>query len=170
MLDHFQMGPNLVRGFRQSGIRPARPDARLHAQDALGGTMYWGASLELQIPLYFMPKDVGIKACDLCRCRLALGLQGADLQSGDRRNDDFRRTARSIRSSVGAGLVWDSPFGPLRFDYAIPITKEGLRQGAGIPLRRRHHDSDHAPRIATSLVTAAWWHDRAAFFQADQQG
>ena len=25
----------------------------------LGGTMYWGASLELQYPLYFMPKDSG---------------------------------------------------------------------------------------------------------------
>ena len=28
-----------------------------------------------------------------------------------------------IRSSVGVGLIWASPFGPLRFDYAIPITK-----------------------------------------------
>jgi outer membrane protein insertion porin family len=28
-----------------------------------------------------------------------------------------------IRSSVGVGLIWQSPFGPLRFDYAIPITK-----------------------------------------------
>jgi outer membrane protein insertion porin family len=28
-----------------------------------------------------------------------------------------------IRSSVGAGLIWDSPFGPLRFDLAYPITK-----------------------------------------------
>jgi outer membrane protein insertion porin family len=24
---------------------------------------------------------------------------------------------------VGVGLVWASPFGPLRFDYAIPLTK-----------------------------------------------
>ena len=29
-----------------------------------------------------------------------------------------------VRSSVGAGLIWDSPFGPLRFDYAFPITKD----------------------------------------------
>ena len=28
-----------------------------------------------------------------------------------------------IRSSVGVGLIWQSPFGPLRFDYAVPITK-----------------------------------------------
>ena len=30
----------------------------------------------------------------------------------------------SVRSSVGVGLVWDSPFGPMRFDYSFPITKE----------------------------------------------
>ena len=29
-----------------------------------------------------------------------------------------------IRSSVGVGLIWDSPLGPLRFDFAIPLTKE----------------------------------------------
>ena len=28
-----------------------------------------------------------------------------------------------IRSSVGVGLLWDSPLGPLRFDLAYPITK-----------------------------------------------
>jgi outer membrane protein insertion porin family len=24
---------------------------------------------------------------------------------------------------VGAGLIWDSPFGPLRVDYAYPTSK-----------------------------------------------
>jgi outer membrane protein insertion porin family len=28
-----------------------------------------------------------------------------------------------VRSSVGVGLIWASPFGPLRFDYAVPVTK-----------------------------------------------
>jgi outer membrane protein insertion porin family len=28
-----------------------------------------------------------------------------------------------IRTSVGVGLIWQSPFGPLRFDYAVPLTK-----------------------------------------------
>ena len=28
-----------------------------------------------------------------------------------------------VRTSVGVGLIWASPFGPLRFDYAIPLTK-----------------------------------------------
>ena len=29
-----------------------------------------------------------------------------------------------VRSSVGVGLIWDSPFGPLRFDLAYALTKE----------------------------------------------
>jgi outer membrane protein insertion porin family len=28
-----------------------------------------------------------------------------------------------FRASVGAGLTWDSPFGPLRFDVAYPFLK-----------------------------------------------
>jgi outer membrane protein insertion porin family len=30
-----------------------------------------------------------------------------------------------IRMSAGASIIWDSPFGPLRFDFAYPITKAG---------------------------------------------
>jgi outer membrane protein insertion porin family len=28
-----------------------------------------------------------------------------------------------LRSSVGVGLTWGSPFGALTVDYAVPITK-----------------------------------------------
>ncbi|MFX8999864.1 BamA/TamA family outer membrane protein, partial [Acinetobacter baumannii] len=31
--------------------------------------------------------------------------------------------SKVVRTSVGVGLIWQSPFGPLRFDYAIPLTK-----------------------------------------------
>ena len=60
MLDHFQMGPNLVRGFQTAGIGPR--DLTLGTtQDALGGTMYWGASLEVQVPIFGVPKDFGMR-------------------------------------------------------------------------------------------------------------
>jgi len=53
MLDHFQMGPNLVRGFASNGIGPR--DINYYSLgatgDALGGTKYWGASAELQMLL-----------------------------------------------------------------------------------------------------------------------
>jgi len=31
--------------------------------------------------------------------------------------------SKVVRSSVGFGLIWVSPFGPLRFDYAVPLSK-----------------------------------------------
>src|SRR5258706_538039 len=60
MLDHFQMGPNLVRGFAPNGIGP-RDINPFGTGDALGGTKYWGASAELQMPFWFLPKEVGLK-------------------------------------------------------------------------------------------------------------
>ena len=60
MLDQFQMGPNLVRGFAPNGIGP-RDINPYGTMDALGGTKYWGASSELQMPFWFLPKEVGLK-------------------------------------------------------------------------------------------------------------
>ena len=59
MLDHFQMGPNLVRGFAPAGIGPR--DLASPSQDSLGGSMYWGASVEAQSPIPYVPRDVGLK-------------------------------------------------------------------------------------------------------------
>jgi outer membrane protein insertion porin family len=119
-LDQFQMGPNLVRGFRTNGIGP-RDLTSYTSQDSLGGTMYWGASLEFQIPLYFIPKDIGIKAAVFADAGSLWNYKGPTAVPGEMMNfvDD-----NAVRASVGAGLIWDSPFGPLRFDYAIPVMKQ----------------------------------------------
>ena len=37
---------------------------------------------------------------------------------------DASNIGMSWRSSVGASLIWASPFGPLRVDYAVPVVKE----------------------------------------------
>ena len=36
--------------------------------------------------------------------------------------------AMHVRSSVGVGLICESPFGPLRFDYSFPLTKQPYDQ------------------------------------------
>src|ERR1700730_13583946 len=59
MLDHFQMGPNLVRGFAPNGIGP-RDINPYGTGDALGGTKYWGGSLELEMALLVLPEVVGL--------------------------------------------------------------------------------------------------------------
>jgi outer membrane protein insertion porin family len=37
---------------------------------------------------------------------------------------DQSTTGMQLRASVGMGLMWASPFGPIRIDYAIPVKKE----------------------------------------------
>jgi outer membrane protein insertion porin family len=120
-LDEFQMGPNLVRGFAPSGFGPR--DLTSPTADALGGSLYWGASAELQTPLYFLPKEVGVKLSTFAdagslwdyKGPTSWAVTGETLTVGD---------TSAIRSSVGIGIVWDSPLGPLRFDFAEAITKQ----------------------------------------------
>jgi len=122
MLDNFQMGPNLVRGFAPAGIGP-RDVTPYTTNDALGGTMFWGASFEAQTPLYFMPKEVGIKLAAFAdagslwgyKSETSWAVTGETMQVAD---------SAAVRSSVGMGVIWDSPLGPLRFDFAYAITKE----------------------------------------------
>src|SRR6185312_936488 len=59
-LDGFFKGPEIVRGFQPNGM--GRRDLGSQYQDALGGTKYWTTSAELQFPLTFLPKDLGLKA------------------------------------------------------------------------------------------------------------
>lgn len=140
MLDHFQMGPNLVRGFAPAGIGPRDITVGTY-NDALGGTQYWGASVEAQVPFWFMPKEIGLKGAIYADAGSVSGYRG-----GDSPDPMFIRNPACaspgsigaiqaqclqvgadnglIRTSVGVGLIWQSPFGPLRFDYAIPLTKD----------------------------------------------
>jgi outer membrane protein insertion porin family len=144
MLDHFQMGPNLVRGFAPAGIGPRDltqfPFTGVQG-DALGGTMYWGASLEFQTPLYFLPKDSGVKVAAFADAGSLWNYTGPTTfpATGEVLAGNTCATwgpgivnpvacavdnSMHVRSSVGVGLIWDSPFGPLRFDYSFPLTKE----------------------------------------------
>jgi outer membrane protein insertion porin family len=144
MLDQFQMGPNLVRGFAPNGIGP-RDINPYGTQDALGGTKYWGASYELQMPFWFLPKEVGLKGAVYADAGGLYDYQGpttwaATGELTTPQNSNCIKPTQAppspgtctglvydssslIRTSVGVGLIWSSPFGPLRFDFAIPLTK-----------------------------------------------
>jgi outer membrane protein insertion porin family len=141
MLDHFQMGPNLVRGFAPNGIGP-RDINPYGTMDALGGTKYWGASYELQMPFWFLPKEVGLKGAVYADAGGLWDYQGPTswAATGEVNTAGCVRPtvnppnpgtclglsyddSNVVRSSVGVGLIWASPFGPLRFDYAVPLTK-----------------------------------------------
>jgi outer membrane protein insertion porin family len=126
-LDHFFMGPNLVRGFATAGLGPRdlTPGTNL---DALGGTYYWGTTFELNMPIWGLPKDIGVRWAVFADAGSLWGYRGpgvGDLQQvfpglpfNPSSND------MNVRASVGVGLLWDSPFGPLRIDYAHALLHE----------------------------------------------
>ena len=142
MLDHFQMGPNLVRGFAPNGIGPR--DINPFGTRTRSAAPNIGARRRnCRCRSGSCRRKSGSEGLGLCRRRRSLGLPGTDRVGADRRNQ--RRPAVSsprqqsaqpgtclglmyddgnvVRTSVGVGLIWASPFGPLRFDYAVPITK-----------------------------------------------
>ena len=147
LLDDFKMGPNLVRGFAPAGLGP-RDITSGTANDAIGGTNYWGASLEFQYPFYFLPKDTGFRGAVFMDAGSVWGYKGettyaatgeingvitspniintiTNLPGGSFVCQCGMKFADSpfVRSSAGASIIWDSPFGPLRFDFAYPISK-----------------------------------------------
>jgi outer membrane protein insertion porin family len=122
MLDHFQLGPTLVRGFAPAGLGPR--DVSTLNQDPLGGSMFWGASIEAQTPFHFIPKEVGIKGAIFADAGSLWNYRGPTSWNVTGETITPMDTS-AVRASVGVGLIWNSPFGPLRFDYSVPVLKEG---------------------------------------------
>ena len=106
MLDHFQMGPNLVRGFAPAGIGPR--DLASPSQDALGGSMYWGASVEAQSPIPYIPRDVGLKVAAFADAGSLWDYKGPQTLGRDRRNRFQAALAPSVRSirACRCALPW----------------------------------------------------------------
>jgi outer membrane protein insertion porin family len=134
-MNSFFGGPQMVRGFAPNGFGP-RDLTPGTTMDNVGGTKYFVTTAEAQTPVPFIPSEFGLKVAMFGDAGTVFGYGGPTYfpkfgQSVQVADSTF------IRSSVGAGLVWDSPLGPLRVDYAFPLTKTGydvvqpLRFGVG---------------------------------------
>jgi outer membrane protein insertion porin family len=126
LLDGFFGGPQLVRGFAPNGFGPRVVTPGV-SQDNIGGNVYWTTTAELQAPVPFITADAGLKmalfsdAGSLWATNAASAASLASLSPAQQ-----IANSRAIRASIGASLIWDSPFGPLRVDYAYPIAKQSF--------------------------------------------
>ncbi len=110
IINHFFLGGDDLRGFDNAGVGPRD----VATGDAVGGKWYYRSSFQLAFPLG-LPNEFGIKGrifSDLGSVGGVDGNAGAVTDTG------------SLRASVGVGLAWDSPFGPLSFDFSKAIRKE----------------------------------------------
>ena len=90
-------GINTVRGFDYADISPHDPDTG----DKIGGEKMMSYNLEYRVPLF---QEQGI-----------VGLVFFDAGNVFEKGDDY--SFSGIRTSVGCGIRWYSPMGPLRIEY-----------------------------------------------------
>jgi outer membrane protein insertion porin family len=115
--DLFRSSSGIIRGFESNGIGPFDAAPGIVGERQIGGTSYVHATAEVQFPMPVVPENIGL--------RNALFIDAASVFG---KNDNIGAAVTgdefNIRSSVGASIIWASPFGPLRLDYAVPIAKE----------------------------------------------
>ncbi len=147
LTDHFNLGPTLVRGFASGGIGPRdiAYDARF---GSVGGTTYYGVSAEIQFPIWGLPRELGLRGAVFAdagslfnyagykRFNTAgrvVGVGGAGCDAAElntirqgltQGNCLLVEDKNTLRSSIGASILWQSPLGPIRFDYAYALTKD----------------------------------------------
>jgi outer membrane protein insertion porin family len=144
IVDHFFLGPSLVRGFATAGIGPRDISTLDTRSNAVGGTTYFGGSLEVQFPIFGMPRELGLRGAVFADAGTLFGYKGPNTFDVNQNTiiEGFSptgtctispyvtqecivvRDSKDIRSSVGASILWSSPLGPIRFDYAFALTKD----------------------------------------------
>ena len=121
IVDNFFQGGETVRGFSRYGIGPRDLDTG----EPLGGTTYINATAEIQFPLPVLSRSFGLRG--------ALFAEGGTLYGNEYSGGFAGATAAgslatlsdvAFRASVGASIIWDSPFGPLRVDLSHAFLKE----------------------------------------------
>ena len=121
IVDQFFLGPSLVRGFATNGIGPRDISSLDTRANAIGGTTYFGGSLEVQFPIFGLPRELGLKGAVFADAGTLFGYKGPtrfDTSGNASSTASHRRAActnstqpqkciavrdsKMIRSSVGA--------------------------------------------------------------------
>ena len=114
-VDRYFLGGRTLRGFDVGGIGPRhkRTDA------ALGGNYVATTTVEAIFPVSLAADDLGLQGRLFAEFGTLTGID-TDLES-----ENFFDES-SIRGSLGFGVSWTTPLGPLRLDFAWPMLKENF--------------------------------------------
>lgn len=111
--ERYFLGGDTLRGFASAGVGPRDKNSG----DALGGLWQYAGSAQLKFPLG-LPEELGFG-----------GQIFSDFGSVGETENYASGTidqATSVRVSVGAGVTWKSPMGPVAVDLGFPIMKESF--------------------------------------------
>jgi outer membrane protein insertion porin family len=114
-VEAFSPGSQLIRGFEGRGLGP-----RLQSGEYLGAVAYAGISAEVEFPLPGVPESYGLSGAIWAD---AAWIDGVNVPRLGGIGVDPGSIDVPWRTSIGASLIWDSPFGPLRGDFAHVLNK-----------------------------------------------
>jgi len=124
VFDHLFLGQETIRGFDTRGIGPRVFNGAGTSNIAeAGGTTYFNGSAEVSAPLPLVSRDLGLRFNVFAD---AATLYGNDISTTDLGGQQIVGSSMDWRASVGLGITWASPFGPLRVYYAEPVVKENF--------------------------------------------
>ena len=109
-------GLGSIRGFEQNSLGPRD----IVTGAALGGTKKAIFNAELSTPFPGVGNDRTLRLYSF----LDVGNVFAD--SYGAMNEAQRKSQKMVRASVGFGISWISPLGPLRLAYAVPVRHQKL--------------------------------------------
>lgn len=115
--DRFFLSSRQMRGFEPYGLGPREYQAGGVQDDALGGTYYAVARFEAEFP-FGLPEEYGLTGGVFYDIGSVWGL---DQSSANVVYQDF-----SLRHVIGFTLFWETPIGPLRFNFTEALKKEAL--------------------------------------------
>ncbi|MFO1034775.1 MAG: outer membrane protein assembly factor BamA [Hyphomicrobiales bacterium] len=127
--DRFFMGGDTFRGFDYSGVGPHQY-ANDDTLDAIGGKAYAIGTVEANFPLG-LPEEYGIEGAVFSDFGTVFGAVDKSVPKGAG-NCSFGSGIKDcdvidelgLRASVGAGIIWNSPFGPLKLSASYPVLKQ----------------------------------------------
>ena len=153
--NRFFRGGNDFRGFNVAGIGPRQTQATFDAEGnqvgdivrgpALGGEVFYQGTLEVTLP-DVIPEQYGIRGALFVEAG-GLGVLGDEFDTtasvvsvanpDPDSEDPFTVITQiedglQLRASAGLSVFWDSPFGPIRFDFSQLITAPDFDRPRGI--------------------------------------
>ena len=130
LTDLFFKGGETIRGFERAGYGPR--DAcespitgnrvPICSKDSLGGELFWATTAEVRFPFPYVPDSIGMQGAVFVDAGSLWQPSGLALEAvADEGSFIFDST--EVRLSTGFSLIWQSPLGPLRADFAEALLK-----------------------------------------------
>ena len=126
IIDRYFKGADSFRGFARAGVGPRMETPTGSRTDAIGGKTYAIGTVEVTFPVG-LPEDWGLEGAVFTDFGTVFNAPEKSLADGEDGCEDTDGCdvfdSAALRASVGAGMIWQSPFGPLRLDVAYPLAK-----------------------------------------------